>query len=111
MPAKSTKNNNTNISVVAPGSREVADFVSSKTPMAKSKAKLALRRLVSSDGTVTTREELIRKKINEGWSVKADSRDGHHLYDKKTSSFLTQKDITLTGIEYAKHLLSKKSNK
>ena len=111
LPVKSTKNNNTNISVGAPGSREIADFVSSKTPMAKSKAKLALRRLVSSDGTVTTREELIRKKINEGWSVKADSRDGHHLYNKNTSSFLTQKDITLTGIEYAKHLLSKKSNK
>jgi hypothetical protein len=55
-----------------------------------------------------TREELIRKKINEGWSVKSDSRDGHHLYDKKTSFFLTQKDVSLTGIEYAKYLLRKK---
>ena len=83
--------------------REAADtngYAEQFEPMRASRVRAALRGLVRRNGATLTIRDLIRTLVASGWRV---SPDGKRLVSPD-AFFLTARQITGTGLQYAAHL-------
>jgi hypothetical protein len=75
------------------------------TPIKKGKAVAALSVLRNYDGEILSRKQKIIKCVKEGWKVVYYNTLGNIL-ESPDRSYLDEKTLTKTGIEFAKHLIS-----
>ena len=85
-----------------------ADFIESQgySPAMAERARKALGKKYSSDGTVTTLADLIKSRVESGYTISSD--DGVRFLEKDGSG-LGEKKITKIGMDYAAFLISKRA--
>ena len=80
-------------------------FISSD-PKTKGRQLKTLGKTLSYKGTVTTRKQLVEDKVALGWTVNSDGQ-----LKSPTGEFLDHRDLTKTGIDYARHISPKLGGK
>jgi len=81
---------------------DIDGFADEKTPMGRSKIVEALNTTVQNNGRLIARKNLIKEKIKDG--AKVVDRNGERRLVAKDGSFLDQKAISKTGMDYAVYL-------
>lgn len=80
----------------------VDEFVQEMTPARQQRTRNALRKSITRDGELHTRESLVRKLSGEGW--RTGMRGEKRVLMSPQGSWLTQGDLTKTGLDYADFL-------
>lgn len=83
-------------------------FAKGFSAMRKAKVLAALDTSVQNNGMVLTRKELIEEMVAEGAVVTV--AEGSKALMRPSGSYLLQKHITKTGIDYALFLIAIRSN-
>ena len=83
---------------------DLDEFDSSMTPMQRGRVLSALSKQVNYGGRVLTKRDLIRDRVNAGYTVDEDG----NLADPD-GSFLGPNVLTKTGIDYARHLIERQN--
>lgn len=89
----------------------VDEFLNELSPMAKSKANAALNETMQRDNKILTRRKIIEDSIDNGYSVELDTkgnRGGKRILVSPTGTFIEEKRLTKTALDYAEFLISKK---
>lgn len=83
-------------------------FLAGLTPAARTKAAAALEKMVKiSYSSYATRQELVEQRVGEGFAPVTTAEGERRLVDR-TGAFLTVRDVSAAGMDYAAHLISSK---
>lgn len=83
---------------------QMEEFAKGFSAMRKAKVLAALDTSVQNNGMVLTRKALIEEMVSEGAVVTV--AEGSKALMRPSGSYLLQKHITKTGIDYAEFLIS-----
>ncbi len=86
-------------------------FLSGLSPMARGKAEKALEVMVrNSRSGYVTRQELVEERVTEGFAPITTAK-GERRLANSDGVFLTLRDVTTAGMDYAGHLISSRESK
>ena len=74
----------------------------SASPLKFGRSRRVLEKRYNDRGVPRSRKEMIEQRIAEGWSI----RDGR--FEGPDGKWLTDSELTITGLRYAKYLISRK---
>lgn len=86
---------------------DINAFTAGDSPMAAGKKRDALLKLVSHNGTPMTRKRMIERSVEAGSAIRV--VNGKRELTKPDGSFLAEDATTKAGMDYAAHLIEKRS--
>lgn len=79
-----------------------SDFLSTLTPLLKGRVSKTFLKAIRHRGQVYKLGDLITKLVSEGWRVKEGTM---RILQEPSGIFLSQQDLTKTGLDYAEYLI------
>jgi len=77
----------------------------------RGKMRAHLDQQVRANGEVTTRRDMVKKRVEDGWTVEDHPADGRRFVHPNGETYFAEKQLSKTSLDYANHLIGRKGSK